>query len=88
MKTKSDPTSDGLGPGNEARHTGDAVETTAAEAVLTDYRESVEGQQHRLSSIAQWQGWLTKMVKKESAYSDFKSNVLVFAELHSSLPCK
>ena len=38
VKTRSDPTSD--------EPTTDAVETTAAEAVLTDYRESVEGQQH------------------------------------------
>jgi len=35
------PTSDGS--------TGDAVETTAAEAVLTDYTESMPGQQHRVT---------------------------------------
>ena len=38
VKSASDPTSD--------EPTSDAVETTAAEAVLTDHRESMEGQQH------------------------------------------
>ena len=61
MKTKSDPTSD--------EPSTDAVEATAAEAVLTDYREfeSVEGQQHKLSSSMHgiimlnnhWVGWQT-----------------------------
>ena len=30
----------------------DAVETTAAEAILTVYRESMEGQQHQVTCIA------------------------------------
>lgn len=44
MKNKGDLTSD--------EPISDAVETTAPEAILTDYKESLEGQQHQVTCIA------------------------------------
>jgi len=44
VKNKGDLTSD--------EPISEAVETTAAEAVLTDYKESLEGQQHQGTCIA------------------------------------
>ena len=44
MKNKGDLTSD--------KPISEAVETTAAEAILTDYKESLEGQQHQVTCIA------------------------------------